>query len=104
MFVILLSNRASEHSKFCKLVAAREILSGFFCSLGGSIPPEVATWISVLSNKQSPQLFINPFYGPQKNSKYLTKKPPTKMSVFFLLSSCTQNLFLKTITKLCRNN
>lgn len=54
MFVILLSNRASEHSKLCKLVAAREILSGFFCSLGGSIPPEVATWISVLLSQQSP--------------------------------------------------
>lgn len=60
MFVILLSNRASEHSKLFKLVAAREILSGFFCSLGESIPPVVANWISVLSNKQSPSTFYKP--------------------------------------------
>lgn len=44
-----------------------------------------------------------PFYGPKMNSKYLTKKPTTKMSTFFLLFQCTLIYFLKTITKLSRN-
>lgn len=51
MFVILLSNRASEHSKFCKLVAAREILSGFFDFLFESISEKCLTLNLDLSNK-----------------------------------------------------